>query len=61
MSRLEDSVADLLNLSHSCLIVYFDVGFGASDTEATKVRRAVDRMESVSFIKADMLDVVSHA
>ena len=56
MCRLKDPVADLLNLSHSYLVVDFDVGFRASDTEATKVSGEVDRMESVPFIKADVLD-----
>ena len=37
MSRLQDPVADLLNLSHSYLVIDFDVGFRTSDTEATKV------------------------
>ena len=61
MGRLKDPIANLLNLSHSYLVVYLDVGLRASDTEATKVTWEVDRMEFVSFIKADVLDRISHA
>ena len=37
MGRLKDPIADLLNLSHSYLVVYLDIRLRASDTEATKV------------------------
>ena len=60
MGRLKDPIANLLNLSHSYLVVDLDVGLGASDTEATKVPREVNRMESISFIKADMLNRITH-
>ena len=60
MCRFEQPVADLLNSLHPCLIIDLDVWLGAGHTEATKVFRVVDGMIAILFIKADMLDRISH-
>jgi len=49
-------IANLLNKSHSFLIVDFDVGLRTSDTEFPKLVGAVDSVVWIFFIQVDVLN-----